>query len=392
MISSFKGLMNVNAGVVNVNGPVAGVPGVGGAGGAGGAALGLGTTLIGIAGAAVIGGLIADAVATGVTSIISPSDLEQAQQGQSLGNRDPRRFDKYGNVIANSLTELKAIEANADRHDVESSAAILAAVKAQTAENILATAAQHDAETSAAINTPYVSALNANTVALHGATAAVKISAAEARKVIDADRAARGIKGGGISTSLDPRFRFLRAEHSGVKDLAVAHAIVVGFQRGVTPLFRKTSEIPRAIKALEADQRQLARHGDTKGAAAIGREIKLLKAEYARRTHEATAKIVAATKAAGIIQAAKIKDADQDALVAQADTTQTIQEMKSRLDDSIGNVDSSVDQAKTGIVGAQRGTTTATYRGAAGIESAIRANRPIVTTIVNVSATRLPSS
>jgi len=107
------GLMTISAATVVVNGPVAGAGGVPGAA-AGAAGLGLGATLIGAAGAAIIGGLIAEAVARPLGDLIQPGLGTAADTGTMLGNRDPRRFDEFGRVIANTTGEIKGLGHAAD--------------------------------------------------------------------------------------------------------------------------------------------------------------------------------------------------------------------------------------------------------------------------------------
>jgi hypothetical protein len=141
------------------------------------------------------------------------------------------------------------------------------------------------------------------TDAVDANTVATKASWADAKAVISADRAARGITGGKVSTSLAPRFNFLRQNQSGGKDAAVAAAIAQGFERGATPLFRNTRLIPKSIKELERDQHQLLKHGDTKNAALIGKDIDRLKAEQSRR-QAATTKAVKALDTKVVVQTA----------------------------------------------------------------------------------------
>jgi len=122
---------------------------------------------------------------------------------------------------------------------------------------------------------------------------AARRSPAEIKRIIEADRTARGIKDTGPSTSLAPRLNFLAGGASGTKDVAVANAIALGFERGATPLFRDTKLIPGAIRALEMDARTL--HG--KDRAAIGADIDRLKAVQAAATRAAATKTAAASLA-----------------------------------------------------------------------------------------------
>ncbi len=106
---------------------------------------------------AVVGAAIGGLVATGATSVIDPTGLAASQRGESLGNRDPRRFDQYGRIIANYTSELPGI-ARAD----DSTAANMEKLRGliaqppktpKQADAILAAGAQRDKETSDAINT-----------------------------------------------------------------------------------------------------------------------------------------------------------------------------------------------------------------------------------------------
>lgn len=127
--------------------------------------------------------------------------------------------------------------------------------------------------------------------------------AAAAHAAVLADRAARGIKDTGPSTSLTPRFKFLNAGHSGAQDVAVADALASGFEHGVTPLWKQgTDGIKEAIKVLEKDQKTV----NHKDAAAIAADIVRLKAELARRD-AAAHKAAADAAVAAAILAAKVQ-------------------------------------------------------------------------------------
>lgn len=106
------GLMTVAAGVVNVSGPVAGLPGGGPGGIAGtvakGAPLGLAATGLGLAGAATLGGAIGGAIARAAGEVIDPGANRAADEGRGLGNRDPRRFNQDGQVTTNYLPKIAA--------------------------------------------------------------------------------------------------------------------------------------------------------------------------------------------------------------------------------------------------------------------------------------------
>lgn len=107
------GLMTVAAGVVNVSGPVAGLPGAGGGVPgtiAKGAPLGIAATGIGIAAAATIGGVIGGAVARTVGEVVNPGLIGKIDRGETpLGQRDPRRFNSNGQVVAETKEDLERI-------------------------------------------------------------------------------------------------------------------------------------------------------------------------------------------------------------------------------------------------------------------------------------------
>jgi len=278
VISSFKGLMNVNAAVVNVNGPVGGVGGAAAAGGgllSTAASLAVPVTILAIGAEAAKDLANADIAGKGFTgkfetpgSGILPfgidASLHNIAQALDLFNQNEKR-----------KTGPAASELTADRHIAD----LVQGVDNTAAE--LRTADRHLGGVEAALD-PNTSAILANT------RAAKELTSAQIKSVIASDRDARGIKNGKISTSIDPRLRFLAQNQAGSKDVAVSHALALGFERAVTPLFRKTDQIPRAIRALQKDQHQLLVHGDTKSARLIGGDIDRLKAELTRRQDRTT--------------------------------------------------------------------------------------------------------
>lgn len=281
-------VVGITAGVVNVNGGIGGGAGdlIGkAAGGAGLAGLGIGVgtvAVLAIAPAALIGLSLA---------IVKASDPTGAQALAGKAATAAARGIHDDNNKA--LIALQKIQANT------------AATAGKLADDIakaIQTSSTADQPGKLADDLALVQiALHANTDALRASSAATKFSAAKIHDIISADQKARGITHGGISTSIDPRLRFLALNKAGSKDAAVANALALGFERHVTPLFRKTDQIPRAIKALQQDQHQLLAHGDTKNAAIIGGDIVRLQAELSRRL------AVAARRAAQTTQAIKDK-------------------------------------------------------------------------------------
>ncbi len=74
-----------------------------------------------------------------------------------------------------------------------------------------------------------------------------------------------------------------------------------------------STNLSAAIKVLQKDQHQLLVRGDTKSAAAIGKDIDRMKDELKRRTDAAAAKTAAAAAAAGRSTTQAIKDKDLSA-------------------------------------------------------------------------------
>jgi hypothetical protein len=104
VLSSFKGVLGVNAAVANIN--AATVTGGGGLPGtvATGAGLGVAATGAALVAGAAIGGAVGGAAARVATEAIDPALLraiDDPQHFETLYNRDPRRFNKYGQVVAN---------------------------------------------------------------------------------------------------------------------------------------------------------------------------------------------------------------------------------------------------------------------------------------------------
>ena len=111
-----KGVLGINAGVVNIN--AATVTGAGGVPGAPGAKPGA-TGLTGIvkdgleagfklAIPAIVGGVVGGVVAHTVAGAIDPRLQQSIDNGaQPLANRDPRRFNQNGQVVANLSADVK---------------------------------------------------------------------------------------------------------------------------------------------------------------------------------------------------------------------------------------------------------------------------------------------
>jgi hypothetical protein len=263
VISSFKGLMNVNAAVVNVNGPVAGGPGdvvskV--AGGVSAAAV-----------AAVAASALASAAVVAATKLLITDNIDPGLRdavngvpgaGTPLGNRDPRRFDRNGQVVTNVL---KDIEVTGDR-------------SYDAIENARRDANRKDDRTYDSIEklrsgTQLVDVTN-------GSALAADIATAVSRKAdVAADLAARGIKSTGPSKTIAPRLKFLAEAHSGEKDVAVANALASGFEKGKGPAFRNTQALKDAIKAVSKDIKTLP----PKFTGPLRTDLNRLKAELARR-------------------------------------------------------------------------------------------------------------
>lgn len=289
VISSFKGLMNVNAAVVNVNGAVTG--------GIGAAATGLGEVAAGTV--AVAGLSTAAALTIAATALIagligavnSPLWVRNSAintKNEDAGLTQPERAAQtYYNATA------------ADQAEMRKHLAFLPSIADYLSGN--AKIAKGTASDPVHIVSPeMLKALDDRNAEAKPRAAAV---AAIAHAAVLADRKARGIKDTGPSTSLAPRLNFLAGSHSGAKDVAVAAALASGFEQGVTPLWKEgTDGIKTAIKALQADAKTLG----PKDAKTIGGYIDRMKAELTRRTDA----VANAAKTAGRDMSNAIKDKD----------------------------------------------------------------------------------
>jgi len=111
------------------------------------------------------------------------------------------------------------------------------------------------------------------------------------RAVQQADRDSRGVKvWSGPSTTIAPRLRFLAGGASGKKDVAVAEALALGFERGKSPAFQSTKALREAILGVSRDIKTLP----PKYGVPLGHALDRLKAELGRRTKAASDKAAAA--------------------------------------------------------------------------------------------------
>jgi TP901 family phage tail tape measure protein len=147
---------------------------------------------------------------------------------------------------------------------------------------------------------PLTTAIKDNTSALKTKTKA------DVRKVVEDDRKARGITGGGQSITVTPRLTFLAGHHSDTKDVAVADALALGFERNKSVAFHSVDALKKSIAALQSDQKTVG----TKAAKEIGADISRLEAELARRTAAAAVKTAAAAAIAGQNTVTAIRNQD----------------------------------------------------------------------------------
>ncbi len=253
VISSFKGMMNVNAAVVNVNGGVAGgIPGAA----AGAAGIGIGTLgIVAAAGVAAAFAFINTHQGAGSTGAFTPN------VGAAFDQK-PVDASGFGRVNwAKVASDLKIAAADRQRDATDRNM-----VEDRT----------HDAienlrgDISRGLN---VDVANADAIGR-------AVAQENGKAIVSADRAARGLKGPfKRSTSVNPRLNFLAGNASDSKDVAVAAALARGFEKSSSKAFRSSADLKRSIVALQKDQKTLG----PKAAAKVGGYIDRMKAELARR-------------------------------------------------------------------------------------------------------------
>ncbi len=265
VISSFHGLMNVNAAVVNVNGP--------------GGGLG---SLLGTAGGITIGAFSAVAIA----ALGSAFAFSQTHSGSgSTGSFTPTLGAAFDNkpVDASSLFE------GVDWEKVGRQMGIPYVAKKIDQSTQAIKDRDQTAQRQFGSSSPITQAIKDLDQTIGGSTLSVQIegpvhlSRDELRGIFGASGSARGVKNRkGASTSLQPRLDFLAGDASGGKDAAVARSLTTLFEQSNAPLYRNTANLVTTIRALKADAKTLS----GKNAATVGGYINRLKAELKRRKFE----------------------------------------------------------------------------------------------------------
>jgi hypothetical protein len=278
VISSFKGLMNVNAAVVNVNGPVAGIPGP--AAEAAGAVGGLSLATLGLVAAA---------------AVASTWAFLQTHNGPgSTGAFTPT----LGAAFDQKPVDASSLFAGVDWKKVSDELASGSEGASQLRN------AAHGLDVTAQDNAEAASQLRNAARGLDGASSTLKKSTHEnSISATEADRRARGLTGPHKeSVSVAPRLKFLAGGASDVKDVAVARALTLGFEHNKQQAFHSTAALKQSIRALQNDQKTLG----PKAAAKVGGFIDRMKAELARR-QAATTTAVKAQKAPTVIVPVSVK-------------------------------------------------------------------------------------
>lgn len=257
VIRSFRGLMNVNAGVVNVNGAVGGVPGGPVATAAGGLAGVLGAVaapVISVAAVAAAGQIIGDQVHQQGQGLLSQTqafaakatdaDLARAIDGvqQQLDGMQFNTFDSKNQVVA-VINALREEQNRRAEMPTDLSAATMEAFRGKMADALKTTRVQ------------------------------------DRKPDVLADRLARGVKNTGPSKTIDPRLKFLAGHHSGADDVKVVNALASGFESSKSPAFQNTDALKRAIAAVSTTIKTLP----PKFTAPLRTDLTRLKTELSRR-------------------------------------------------------------------------------------------------------------
>jgi hypothetical protein len=240
VISSFKGLMNVNAAVVNVNGPVAGIPGAAQAAGAGALATGAAAlTGAGLVIAIKESGLLAE-VKHGFNELIFGKDRADAIAAAELGFGKPgspaitaaaARLGQFGPPNQVPLGPPTTVSGrNAINAQIRAMTQLTGATKANTSATILA-----------------------------GRTIG---------ELRQQEKAARG-----------NQFRIGFVARGKPSDtLPVADYLTRQFAVSQAPFYRNMDNAKRALEAIKADQRRAIRLGDFGTARKLGKDIDSLQA------------------------------------------------------------------------------------------------------------------
>lgn len=326
VISSFRGLMNVNAAVVNVNGPVGGLGGLGGAAGAGGGLLGtVGTVAVPVTILA-----LSDAAVTDLTNAaVKDKGLTGTFEAPGSG---PFGITSAINNLGVAIGLLQQTEERKAGPD----AATL------TADRHLGEAFDN---TAAALRTAdrhlggFAAALDPNTTATLGLTTSIlglsTITQKQADAIYAASAEARGLKGTGKATGkIDKRLEFLRSGASDAKLVAVAEALVTHFERGTARQYTSSRNQERTLSALRSLQARLLARGDTKAAAAIGADIRRMERRIARGVEQVRQQ-TALGRAAGLSIAKAVKALKLSVKVDN--TVKTATYLNGRLFDSATN-------------------------------------------------------
>ena len=256
VIASFRGLMNVNAAVVNVNGPVGGIGAGGGAGVLGTAA----KIIIPVAIAALIiesAKLFTDALdPTGAKALNDPTGAH----GVPLGSRDPRRFNKFGIPVTN--VALPVVVKNLG--DLPTPDDFVRARIAREGSPISALSKEARGETR---------------------------TREMLRELFRESRKVRGLApdAKGPAQSIDNPLRYL-ASHLSRNAVVVADALAQKFGSSSNPLYGQSRVQTKALHALERLQARFLARGDTKNAEKIGRDIRHMQTVIKARTDAAATK------------------------------------------------------------------------------------------------------